>query len=161
MSTSGPTEQGEQKERASTLTALSLVGFSVLVLSIVGLFMRTAIVGSGAIALAVQAAAVATMVWARVTFGRRSFHAAATTTEGGLVTRGPYRFLRHPIYASVLWFVWAAAVSHASPLNLLLAFAASIGAGLRMLAEERVLRRTYAAYAEYAARTPRVIPFLM
>jgi protein-S-isoprenylcysteine O-methyltransferase Ste14 len=34
---------------------------------------------------------------ARVTFGGRSFHVGANPTEGGLVTKGPYRFVRHPI----------------------------------------------------------------
>ena len=50
------------------------------------------------------------MVAARITFGRRSFHAAANPTEGGLVTTGPYAYIRHPIYAAILYFVWAGAL---------------------------------------------------
>jgi protein-S-isoprenylcysteine O-methyltransferase Ste14 len=42
---------------------------------------------------------------ARVTFGRRSFHAAANPTAGGLVTTGPYRLIRHPIYTAACLFV--------------------------------------------------------
>lgn len=40
------------------------------------------------------------MAWARLTFGRRSFHASAVPTAGGVETRGPYRFIRHPIYTA-------------------------------------------------------------
>jgi hypothetical protein len=57
------------------------------------------------IAIALQLIAVALMVLARVTFGRRSFHAAANPTAGGLVTTGPYRIIRHPISAACL-FGW-------------------------------------------------------
>ncbi len=146
---------------STALTGASLAGFIVLVLVIVALFLRGAILAEGPIALAVQAAAVALMLWARVTFGRRSFHATASPTEGGLVTTGPYRYLRHPIYAAVLWFIWAAALSHASPIALLLALAACVGAALRIVAEERLLRMRYPGYAEYAARTRRVIPFVL
>ena len=45
---------------------------------------------------------------ARVTFGRRSFHAAANPTAGGLVTTGPYRIIRHPIYTAACLFGWGA-----------------------------------------------------
>ncbi len=143
------------------VTALSVAGFIVLVLTIVGLLLNGAILASGPIGWAVQGAAVALMLWARVTFGRRSFHAAATPTEGGLVTTGPYRFLRHPIYGAILWFVWAAAISHASILNLLFGLAASAGAAVRIVAEERLLRARYPEYRAYAARTRRVIPFVL
>jgi len=45
------------------------------------------------------------MLWARLTFGGRSFHAGANPTAGGVVTTGPYRFVRHPIYAAILYFL--------------------------------------------------------
>jgi hypothetical protein len=41
-----------------------------------------------------------------LTFGARSFHAGANPTDGGVVTAGPYRFFRHPIYAAILYFLW-------------------------------------------------------
>ena len=53
--------------------------------------------------LVVQVFAIGLMIAARITFGLRSFHAAANPTAGGLVTRGPYALLRHPIYAAVLY----------------------------------------------------------
>jgi len=54
------------------------------------LFVIHHLIASNPILLVVQASAVLLMLWARVTFGRRSFHATANTTEGGLVTTGPY-----------------------------------------------------------------------
>ena len=98
------------------------------------------------------------MVWARVAFGRRSFHAAANPTEGGLVTTGPYRFVRHPIYTAVALFTLAGAAAHPSLAAAGLAVAVLLGALARMLLEERFLRAAYPEYAAYAARTSRMVP---
>jgi protein-S-isoprenylcysteine O-methyltransferase Ste14 len=100
------------------------------------------------------------MGWARLTFGLRSFHAAANPTAGGLVTRGPYRYLRHPIYAAVLYFLWAGIAAHPSRTYILVALLASALLGVRMFAEERLLLEEYPEYADYAGRTRRVLPFL-
>jgi protein-S-isoprenylcysteine O-methyltransferase Ste14 len=101
------------------------------------------------------------MVWARITFGRRSFHASADTTEGGLVTTGPYRFIRHPIYASILFFLGAAELSRISVINLIIAVIGSIGIVIRIYTEEHFLMLRYPEYAQYAARTKRIIPFIL
>jgi protein-S-isoprenylcysteine O-methyltransferase Ste14 len=110
---------------------------------------------------AVQAAAVVLMIAARVTFGRRSFHAAANPTEGGLVTYGPYRWWRHPIYAAILYFIWSTAVDHRSIPGLVAALLLTFGAAVRMYAEETFLLITYPEYEGYRARTARVIPFVL
>ena len=111
--------------------------------------------------MAIQAAAVLLMIAARVTFGRRSFHAAADPTEGGLVTTGPYAYLRHPIYASILYFVWAGALDNFSLPACGWAALVTAGAVARMLMEERMLVDRYPAYAEYQRRVRRVVPFVV
>src|SRR5512142_973174 len=90
----------------------SILGLLLMVAGLVLLIEARQILARNPIAIAVQAAAVALMIAARITFGRRSFHAAANPTAGGLVTTGPYRYLRHPIYAAILYFMWAAAIDH-------------------------------------------------
>jgi protein-S-isoprenylcysteine O-methyltransferase Ste14 len=114
------------------------------------------------------------MFWARWTFGFRSFHAAASPTAGGVVTTGPYRYWRHPIYAAILFFLWAGVIDHVvapsrttpGPLNLsasviiIAAIVATLATAVRIRAEERLLLATYPDYALYAARTKRLIPFV-
>ena len=137
----------------------SIVAVIVVVASVIALYLRHVIFARGPAGIAVQAAAVALMLWARWTFGRRSFHAAANPTAGGLVTWGPYRWLRHPIYAAILWFLWAGVLSHGlAPVPIAFAVLATLATVTRMLAEERLLRAAYPEYAEYAARTKRVVP---
>jgi len=100
------------------------------------------------------------MLWARVTFGKRSFHAAATPTAGGLVKTGPYHYLRHPIYTAVVFFVWPGAIARASPAAIGFAALITFGAIVRMLCEEYLLVRQYPDYAEYARTTKRMIPYV-
>jgi len=84
------------------LRAVSLLATLILVGAVLGLYFTHALFATHPVGIAIQVLAALLMLWARLTFGGRSFHAAANPTEGGIVTRGPYRFLRHPIYAGVL-----------------------------------------------------------
>src|SRR4051794_28408177 len=93
---------------------LSVFAFALMVAGIVGLFYSGALFAESPIVIALQLCGVMLMVWARITFGRRSFHAAANPTSGGIVNTGPYRYLRHPIYTAVFLFVWPPAIHHAS-----------------------------------------------
>src|SRR5579871_615395 len=97
--------------------ALSTFAFLALVVCVWLLLFTHSLFGSGPLTIGVQVAAAGLMIWARLTFGRRSFHAAADPTAGGLVTTGPYRWLRHPIYAAVFWFIWAGVFAHPSVLS--------------------------------------------
>ena len=109
----------------------------------------------------VQVASALLMLWARLSFGRRSFHATADATEGGLVTKGPYKYLRHPIYAAILYFLWAGVFSHLGVINGLLGVLTTIGLVARMVAEERKMVERYPEYTEYATHTKRIIPFIL
>ena len=135
----------------------------VLIVAIVILLSRSELLARHPIGIALQIAAVLLMVWARVTFGLRSFHAAANPTAGGLVTSGPYRYWRHPIYAAILLFVWAGILSQGAPPSvpaLLLGALATVMTAVRIQAEEQLLRATFPEYAAYAARTKRLVPFV-
>jgi protein-S-isoprenylcysteine O-methyltransferase Ste14 len=139
---------------------MSIIAFIGLVLAVAGLVMQQSLFARNEIGIAVQVLAVLLILWARLTFGRRSFHFAANPTEGGLVTTGPYRFLRHPIYSAVLYFLWIGVLSHLSAESLMLALIATAAIGVRMLMEERLLVKRYPEYKAYAARTKRIIPFV-
>lgn len=140
---------------------LSVVAFAVAVAGIVVLVLIHHLFATHPVLIGVQVGAVLLMLWARMTFGLRSFHAAASITEGGLVTTGPYRFWRHPIYASILYFVWAGQVQSPTALSLAAAVAVTLGLFARMLLEEQLLRATYPEYAEYSRRAKRLIPFVV
>jgi protein-S-isoprenylcysteine O-methyltransferase Ste14 len=138
----------------------SVIAFVVLILAVAGLVVRQSLLASGTVGIAVQVLSVLLLVWARLTFGRQSFHLAANPTPGSLVTTGPYRFLRHPIYSAFLYLLWAGVLSHLSAVNCLLALIVTMAIAVRIVAEERLLVERYPEYVTYAARTKRVIPFV-
>jgi protein-S-isoprenylcysteine O-methyltransferase Ste14 len=142
------------------LKLASIVVFVVLILAVAGLVVRQSFFASDTVGIAVQVLAVLLLLWARLTFGRRSFHLAANPTQGGLVTTGPYQFLRHPIYSAFLYLLWAGVLSHLSAVNCLLALIATAAIAVRIVAEERLLVKRYPEYVAYAARTKRIIPFV-
>ena len=143
------------------LRKFSLAGLAVATIAIVSLVFSESLFAAEPVGITIQVLAALLMLWARLTFGRRSFHASASPSEGGLMTTGPYRFLRHPIYAAILYFVWTGVASHVSMLSCGLGIFVSMGLTIRMLAEERLVQEKYPEYTQYAARTKRVIPYIL
>lgn len=111
--------------------------------------------------LAFQVGAILLMLAARLTFGLRSFHATASTTPGGIISKGPYRYWRHPIYASVIYFAVADAIDHFTVPIALVSCVIIAGGVTRMLIEERLLVVRYPEYRDYMTRTKRLIPFVI
>ena len=80
-----------------------------------------------------------------------------------LVTVGAYRFIRHPMYASLLALVWCAYLKNPFAISgIVLAVSASGFLIATSVAEEREnLVNFGATYAAYMKRTRRFIPFLL
>lgn len=74
-----------------------------------------------------------------------------------LRTRGPHRFVRHPLYAGLLLLLWGRI---ADPFDLATALWASVYLGVGIALEERKLVALYGtAYVEYRRRVPALIPW--
>jgi protein-S-isoprenylcysteine O-methyltransferase Ste14 len=147
-------------ENTARLKTLSLAALLLMVVAVLGLLATNSLLARTPAGIAVQVAAFLLMVWARLTFGRRSFHASADPTPGGLVNTGPYRFIRHPIYTAASLFIWAGIVSNWSVFAGLLGVALLAGAFVRMLCEERLVVAAYPEYREYARTTKRMVPYV-
>ncbi len=78
-----------------------------------------------------------------------------------LVTTGAYRFVRHPLYASLLCLAWGGALKSVTPAVLVLAVLATGFLVATAKSEElENVRRFGEAYRRYMAHTRLFIPFL-
>jgi protein-S-isoprenylcysteine O-methyltransferase Ste14 len=77
-----------------------------------------------------------------------------------LVTRGPYRLVRHPLYLSEAVALFGVTLQYLSPLALTLLVFQCIFQFARMQNEEEVLSRAFPQYRDYMAATARLVPGL-
>ena len=77
-----------------------------------------------------------------------------------LVTHGPYRHLRHPIYLGEALIALGAPLTLGCRAALALTALALVVLVVRIAREEDALARTFPDYARYAATTKRLVPFV-
>ncbi len=78
-----------------------------------------------------------------------------------LVITGPYRFIRHPMYSSLILFMVGVVLWHFSWINVLF-LAIMIGAvAMKALREEQLWGAHDSAYEAYKKRTKMIVPFIL
>ena len=95
------------------------------------------------------------------TLGRQWSYSARLVEEHQLVTEGPYRIVRHPIYTAMFGKLLATSCAFGHWIGVPIAGGAFvIGTLIRIRAEERLLRGAFGAtFDDYARRVPAFVPF--
>ncbi len=154
------------KESVSTSWRPRLAGVSAIGVFVIAGVLRGGSLAVHSLILAVIGAVlfgcgIALAVWARLHLGRNWGMPMTQRAEPELVTSGPYRFVRHPIYSGLLTAILGTALVN----NLLgLIVVAVLVAYFYYcgIVEERNLAATFPqAYPEYKSRTKMIIPFLL
>ncbi len=99
---------------------------------------------------------------ARIYLGRLWSDMITVSADHRIVQTGPYGLVRHPIYTGFLLSAWSIAFLVASPTAFIGAAILSAQMVWKAKREEDFLSRELdrASYAEYAARTPMLVPFI-
>jgi protein-S-isoprenylcysteine O-methyltransferase Ste14 len=114
-----------------------------------------------AIGAVVFAAGIALAIWARVYLGHNWGMPMTQKAEPELVTSGPYRYVRHPIYTGLLTGLLGTALA-TNPTGLIIV--AILGGYFYYSAtvEEKNLTATFpTAYTAYRSKTKKLIPFVL
>jgi protein-S-isoprenylcysteine O-methyltransferase Ste14 len=115
----------------------------------------------GVTSLAAIGTGVALGGWALTANRPGNFNIRPDPKDGGLLaTRGPYRWVRHPMYGAVLLVAAGGCLAYAEASRWLawLALAAVLHA--KSTLEERALTAHHPGYADYSRRTKRIVPFV-
>ncbi len=125
----------------------------------VRLFPQTMLADGIAVTLAV--AGLITAILARRTLAGNWSGAVALKKDHELITRGPYQYVRHPIYTGILLMALGTAAAFgtwSAPWGFLIIL---VGILLKLRSEEQLLSRHFTKeYPEYKKRTKTLIPFL-
>ena len=79
-----------------------------------------------------------------------------------LVTSGAFRYIRHPMYAALLYLAWGALLKDISVVTVALAVVASIALFITALRDEaECLAHFGEAYAAYMKTSKRFVPFIV
>jgi len=80
--------------------------------------------------------------------------------NGELITSGPYRVIRHPMYLAQLIAVLPLVIDYFTWLRLVVFVLLIITLLVKMVFEEKHLKQQFPDYAEYVAKTKKIIPFI-
>jgi protein-S-isoprenylcysteine O-methyltransferase Ste14 len=154
-------KEGRGSRRRIPLTGLTALSVILLVRVFRGGSLAVHSSVLGAIGAVVFAFGIAVAIWARVYLGRNWGMPMTQKAEPELVTSGPYRFVRHPIYSGLL----AGVLGTALVTNLIgLIIVAILGGYFYYCAsvEEKNLIATFpTAYRAYRTSTKMLIPFVL
>jgi protein-S-isoprenylcysteine O-methyltransferase Ste14 len=109
--------------------------------------------------LAVGLAGAVLLVWAAVVLGRFLMHEAAVREDHALIESGPYRFVRHPVYAGYLALLLGSGVAALNVCVWLFWPVSLLGILIQTASEEKLLRARFGpVYERYIRRTGRLVP---
>jgi protein-S-isoprenylcysteine O-methyltransferase Ste14 len=112
------------------------------------------------IGVALCVVGMALLIWARQHLGRNWSQTVAVKEGHELVTSGPYRYLRHPMYSGGLLAAIGSAITAGGAWVFLFVILGALFLG-RVGAEDRLMERQFPnEYPEYKRHTKALIPFV-
>jgi protein-S-isoprenylcysteine O-methyltransferase Ste14 len=100
-------------------------------------------------------------VWALLVMGWHNLNITPLVKQDArLVTRGPYAFIRHPMYSALLFTVWPLIIDQFSLFRLTAALILTVDLLTKLFYEENLLKQHFAGYNSYMKKTKRLIPFV-
>jgi protein-S-isoprenylcysteine O-methyltransferase Ste14 len=109
--------------------------------------------------LALGLAGAALLVWASLVLGRFLMHEAAVREDHALIDKGPYAFVRHPIYTGYLALLLGSGIASLNVCLWLIWPISLLGILVQASSEEKLLTARFGhAYEHYAWQTGQLVP---
>ncbi len=101
------------------------------------------------------------VVWAFISMKKSKLRISPIPAkEARLVISGPYRFIRHPMYSSVILGMIGLLIFHFSITRLFMFLVLCVVLIIKLNWEEKMLVEKFSGYKDYMQNTKRLIPFI-
>jgi protein-S-isoprenylcysteine O-methyltransferase Ste14 len=139
----------------------SILFVFVQFLSLILIGLTGPILAESGILLGVELFGLFLGIWAVVSMRMGNFGVTPEPLQGSkMVSRGPYRLIRHPMYLALLVTTLPLVISYYSPLRLGIWLVLLVNLLLKMRHEETLLSDRFPEYGDYISRTSRILPGL-
>lgn len=153
---------GRASQFASILALLALVSTLVYIFWPAGIYWSALTLPDWLrwVGIAIGLSGFILLQWAQQALGQNWSDAPQLQKSHALVTTGPYRWVRHPIYSAfVLFFTPLLLVSSSWLVGGLWLISTGLDIAARVTVEERMLTQQFGEqYRTYATRTGRILP---
>ncbi len=142
-------------------------GFRIIVVGGIAILLAHSHTGAvhmlalGIVGTVMLVAGLALAVWARITLGRNWGMPMTLKEEPELVTSGPYRFVRHPIYSGILLAVLGTAIATYVLTFVIFAVLAVYFVYSARIEDGLMATSFPSRYPAYHERTKMLIPFVL
>ena len=113
------------------------------------------------VALFFHCSGIAIGLWAVFSMGKGNLNVSPAVRKGAsLVERGPYQYVRHPMYSGLLLFMLSYVIADVTALSVQIWFGLLFILIVKSLYEESLLTQRFPSYVEYKQRTWRFVPYV-
>jgi protein-S-isoprenylcysteine O-methyltransferase Ste14 len=139
----------------------SLVLVIIQVGTIIALFIKNPPVCDHPVLIGVQVASLLLLAWTWFNLVPGKFHIIPDAMKDArLVTTGPFRFIRHPMYLGLFLYLVPLVINYFSYLRLIILIVFLANMIIKLLYEENLLMKKFPEYATYMKRSYRLIPLI-
>lgn len=111
--------------------------------------------------LLIQVAGIILAIWSIIEMSKSKLNITPDIREGSvLISSGPYRFIRHPMYLSLLLALLPILSENHSLTNILIFLVLFINLIFKLSYEETLLKSRFKRYVVYSENTWRLIPWV-
>lgn len=139
----------------------SILIVTVQVVSFLFLLFTGPLLAKNSLYLILELIGILLGIWALLEFRHTTFQATPEIGRGAnLIVAGPYKYIRHPMYTSLLLIAASLLFDSFSVTRLIVFLILFVDLLVKIQIEEKFLTEHFQNYEEYKKRTQRLIPFI-